>query len=124
MLGSTDTVNDELDLIHEAKIQLADNIRKRIMLDVDSARFSQFELQGRLGKNAVGITAFKSRKVWTLDYAIIIAAKLGYSLGALSIAHESGLPEINSKDKTWINVLNARNNMVREGKSEEEINQI
>lgn len=114
MLGSSDTVNDELDLIHETKIALANSIRDVIMKDVLSGRFSPYELAGRLGKNAIGIEAFKTRKVWTLDYAILAARKLGYALGTIAISTTSSLPDINPNDKSWIEVLNARNNTTRQ----------
>lgn len=78
-------VNEELDAIHQGEILLAEHIRKTIMRDVDTGKFSNYELMGRLGRTRVGVRAMISRKTWTLRYALGIARKLGYSLGTLEV---------------------------------------
>lgn len=80
-----ETINEELDAIHSAEHTLANHIRTTIIADIDIGKFNIYELSGRLGCSRVGVEALKTRKTWTLRYAITIARKLGYSLGNLQV---------------------------------------
>lgn len=81
----SDLVNEELDAIHHGEIALAEHIRKSIIADIDAGKFNRYELAGRLGRTHVGVEAMKTRKTWTLRYALTVARRLGYSLGALEV---------------------------------------
>jgi hypothetical protein len=75
-------IDDENDFIHEIKMQIAESIHEKIMNDIDNNKFGDFELAGRLQMTPIGLTAFKTRKIWTFDYAILVAKKLGYTIKA------------------------------------------
>lgn len=81
----SDSVSAEMDHVHEAEKYLAAHIRSTIMTDIDAGKFNRYELVGRLGNGHIGVEAMKTRKVWTLRYAISVARKLGYSLGTLEV---------------------------------------
>lgn len=78
-------VNEELDAIHQGENMLAEHIRSTIMSDIKAGKFNDHELAGRLGRTRVGVEAMKTRRTWTLQYAISIAHKLGYSIGKLEV---------------------------------------
>lgn len=75
----------EYDAIHASEISLAAHIQKTILADISAGKFSHYELIGRLNRSHIGIEALKTRKTWTLRYAIHVAHKLGYDLGSLTI---------------------------------------
>ncbi len=81
----SELVNAELDAIHQGEIALAEHIRSTIISDIDAGKFSKYELAGRLESTHIGVEAMKTRQVWTLRYAIMIAHKLGYSIGKLEV---------------------------------------
>lgn len=80
-----DSINQELDAIHNAEKSLAEHIRSIIIADIEAEKFSKYELAGRLNRSHIGVEAMKTRKVWTLRYAISVARQLGYSLGKLEL---------------------------------------
>lgn len=82
----SDSVSQELDAIYEAEKSLAEHIRNTIITDIEAGKFSKYELAGRLGRSHIGVDAMRSRKVWTLRYAISIAHRLGYSLSRLEVS--------------------------------------
>lgn len=81
----SDLVNQELDAIHEGEKLLAEHIRTTILYDIETGKFTKYELAGRLGRTHVGVEAMKTRKVWTLRYALSVAHRLGYSLSNLEV---------------------------------------
>lgn len=81
----SDFISDEVNAIHQSEIMLAQHIRAIVIADINSGKFNDFELAGRLGRTRVGVEAMKTRHLWTLPYAITIARKLGYSLGTLEV---------------------------------------
>ena len=81
----SDLLNDELTAIYDGEIALADNIRTTIMNDINAGKFSDYELAGRLNTTKIGVEAMKTRQMWTLRYAILVARKLGYSIGTLEV---------------------------------------
>lgn len=79
-------VVSELDAIHAGELALATHIQETILADIEAEKFSHYELVGRLGRGHAGVDALKTRKTWTLHYAIHTARKLGYELGKLQVA--------------------------------------
>ncbi len=81
----SDLLNDELTAIYEGEIALADHIKRTVMHDIVAKKFTDYELAGRLGTTRIGVEAMKTRKLWTLRYAISVARKLGYKIGRLEV---------------------------------------
>lgn len=81
----TDYISQEMEAIYTAEKTLAEHIRKTIITDIDAGKFNKYELAGRLSCSPIGVDAMKTRKLWTLRYAISIARRLGYSLGTLEV---------------------------------------